>query len=64
MSQKLLHGEPTFFTAKRVFAMFSNNYHNDGHVAVWLPATPGEQALLIDIAPAKHYRPPDVGVSG
>ena len=33
-TEKLSHGEPTFFVKKRVFAMFSNNHHSDGHVAV------------------------------
>lgn len=64
VSGKLSHGEPTFLTAKRVFAMFSNKYHNAGRVVVWLPATSAEQASLIDIAPAKYYRLPYVGVSG
>lgn len=32
--EKLSHGEPTFFVKKRVFAMLSNNHHDDGHVAV------------------------------
>ena len=44
--------------------MFSNNHHNDGHVAVWLPAPPGLQAALIEEAPETYYRPPYVGGSG
>ena len=28
-TEKISHGEPTFFTKKRVFAMFSNNHHHD-----------------------------------
>jgi hypothetical protein len=62
--EKISHGEPTFCTYKRVFAMFSNNHHNDGHVAVWLPAPPGMQQALIDDAPETYYRPPYVGSSG
>ena len=62
--EKLSHGEPTFFVKKRVFAMFSNNHHNDGHVAVWIPAQPGEQEALIASFPAIYYRPPYVGVKG
>jgi hypothetical protein len=62
--EKLSHGEPTFFTPKRVFAMFANNHHGDGHVAVWLPVGPGVQALLIEEAPAIFYRPPYVGPAG
>jgi len=45
-SEKLSHGEPTFFVKKRIFAMFSNNHHNDGHVAVWIPAQPWSRAFL------------------
>jgi hypothetical protein len=63
-SEKLSHGEPTFFVNKRVFAMFSNNHHNDGHVAVCIPAQPGEQAALISSSPKVYYRPPYVGVKG
>ena len=62
--EKLSHGEPTFFTPKRVFAMFSNNHHHDGHVSVLLPAAPGLQEALIEEAPATYYRPPYVGSSG
>ncbi len=62
--EKLSHGEPTFFVKKKVFAMISNNHHNDGHVAVWIPVLPGEQEALIAIAPNVYYRPPYVGVKG
>jgi hypothetical protein len=63
-SEKISHGEPTFFTPKRVFAMFANNHHRDGRVAVWLPAAPGVQTALIEEAPGIYFRPPYVGVSG
>jgi hypothetical protein len=63
-TEKLSHGEPTFFTPKRVFAMFANNHHNDGHVAVWLPAGPGVQEALIAEAPRIYFRPPYVGPAG
>jgi hypothetical protein len=63
-TEKLSHGEPTFFVRKKVFAMLSNNHHNDGHVAVLLPAPAGIQAVLIEASPEKFYRPPYVGVRG
>ena len=63
-TEKLSHGEPTFFTAKKVYAMFVNNHHNDGHIAVWLPAPPGLQAHLIATAPGTYFKPPYVGVRG
>ena len=63
-TEKLSHGEPTFFVRKRVYAMLSNNHHNDGHIAVWIPAAPGMQAMLIKSEPSKFYKPPYVGVRG
>ena len=63
-TEKLSHGEPTFFVRKKVYAMFSNNHHNDGHIAVWIPAAPGLQAMLISTWPDKFFRPPYVGVRG
>lgn len=62
--EKLSHGEPTFFSPKRVFAMFADNHHGDGRVAVWLPAAAGVQAALIEEVPETYFRPPYVGVSG
>jgi hypothetical protein len=64
-AEKLSHGEPTFFAGgKKVFAMFANNHHNDGHIAVWIPAPVGEQAALIKQSPETFFRPPYVGMRG
>lgn len=62
--EKLSHGEPTFFVRKKVYVMFANNHHDDGHVAVWLPTPPGFQESLIESAPKKFFKPPYVGVRG
>jgi hypothetical protein len=62
-TEKLSHGEPTFFV-KKVFAMCSNNHHHDGHIAVVIPAAIGIQEMLIKTSPKKFYRPPYLGVSG
>jgi hypothetical protein len=63
-TEKLSHGEPTFFVRKKVFAMFANNHHDDGHVAVWIPAPPGLQEMLIQNSPKTFFKPPYVGVRG
>jgi hypothetical protein len=63
-TEKLSHGESTFFVKKRVFAMFSSDHHHDGHIAVLIPLAPGEQESLIANFPAIYYRPPYVGVKG
>lgn len=62
-TEKLSHGEPTFFAGK-VFAMCSINHHHDGHIAVVLPAPIGVQEALIEASPKKYYRPPYVGGAG
>jgi hypothetical protein len=62
--EKISHGEPTFFVGKKVFAMCSNNHHNDGHIAVTIPGAIGIQAMLIERSPEKFYKPPYVGVRG
>jgi hypothetical protein len=63
-TERLSHGEPTFFVRKKVFAMFANNHHNDGRIAVWLPAPAGVQAMLIESDPETFFKPPYVGVRG
>jgi hypothetical protein len=63
-SERLSHGEPTFFVRNKVFAMFANNHHNDWHIAVWVPAPPGEQAVLSHTSPERFFKPPYVGVRG
>jgi uncharacterized protein YdhG (YjbR/CyaY superfamily) len=66
VSEKLSHGAPTFFVEKdkKVFAMFVDNHHEDGRLAVWLPAPAGLQAALIEEEPATYFKPPYVGPSG
>lgn len=63
-SERLSHGEPTFFIHKRVFAMFANNHHDDGHIAVWLPAPSGFQSAIIEAQPEIYFKPPYVGERG
>lgn len=63
-TERLSHGEPTFFVGKKVYVMFANNHHNDGRIAVWLPAPPGFQEGLVDAAPAVFFKPPYVGPRG
>ena len=62
--ERISHGERTFFTPKRVFVMFANTHHNDGRLAVWIPAAPGVQEGLMEEALNTYFRPPYVGVRG
>ena len=62
--EKTSHGSPTFLSPQRVFVMFVDNHHGDGHVAVWTPAAPGAQEALIAEAPEAYFRPLYVGGAG
>src|SRR3954452_12371763 len=62
--EKLWHGEPTWFAGGRVFAMLSNNHHDDGNIAVVCNAPEGVQEALIAAEPEHIYRPPYVGGAG
>jgi uncharacterized protein YdhG (YjbR/CyaY superfamily) len=66
VSEKLSHGSPTFFVQKDkgVFTMFTENHHEDGRVAIWLPVPAGLQSPLLEDAPKTYFKPPYVGSSG
>ena len=63
-TEKLSHGEPTWFVRNKVYVMFANNHHDDGHVAIWLPVPSGMQEVLIASHPEMYFKPPYVGVRG
>jgi len=63
-TEKLSHGEPTWFVHNKVFVMFANNHHDDGHIAVWLPVPPGAQSSFIETKPETFFYPPYVGFRG
>lgn len=64
-SERLSHGEPTFFVrGKRAFVMLANNHHGDGRFAIWCAAGPGMQAVLVDADPERFFVPPYVGHRG
>jgi phosphoribosylglycinamide formyltransferase 1 len=64
--ERTSHGSPGFaITGGKFFAMFSNQHHNDGIIAL-LVKTSGEeeQAMLIDQDDEMYYRPQYYGPSG
>jgi len=62
--EKLAWGEPTFRVHGKLFAMFSNNHHGDGRIAVWCDAPLGAQQDLVAADPEHFFVPPYVGVGG
>jgi hypothetical protein len=64
-SERLSHGEPTFFVrGKRSFATIWDSHHGDGRFALICAAPAGLQAALVDTDPERFYVPPYVGHRG
>ena len=64
-SERLSHGQPTFFVReKRSFLMVLNDHHGDGRFAIWCAAEDGVQEMLVEADPDRFFRPPYVGHRG
>lgn len=67
-SERVSHGEPSFFAggrkAGRQFVMLDDHHHGAEHLGFWCAAPPGAQEELIVADPAHYYRPPYVGHRG
>jgi len=67
-SERLSHGAPAWFVGtgrkQRCFAMFADDHHGDGRLAIWCAATREAQAMLVDDDPDVYFVPPYVGPSG
>ena len=59
-------GAPTFRVRNKLFAMYASpeDHHGAGRPAVWCKAAPGNQELMIQMAPRRFFAPPYVGPSG
>ena len=60
-TEKLSHGEPSFFVRGRMFATFDNNHHGSGRIAVICNAPPGARESLIEGDPELFFIPPYFG---
>jgi hypothetical protein len=64
-TEKEAWGRPTFrIRGKKMFAMFMDDHHGDGRLALWLNALPGDQATLVESDPELFFVPPYMGPSG
>ena len=63
-TERLSHGEPTWFVRdKKTFVMFSD-HHLGGPLAFWCAAPEGSQEELVGSEPDRFFRPPYVGHRG
>lgn len=57
-SERLSHGQPTFFVAGKQFGQFRDNHHGDGRTVICV-RTSGldEQAMLLESDPQTYSKP-------
>jgi predicted DNA-binding protein (MmcQ/YjbR family) len=55
---------PTFRVRNKIFAMYQDDHHGDGRVAVWCKAAPDGQQILVGADPERFFVPPYVGPKG
>ena len=57
-SERLSHGQPTFFVAGKQFAQFRRNHHGDARTVVCVRVSSlDEQAMLLEADPATYSKP-------
>jgi predicted DNA-binding protein (MmcQ/YjbR family) len=64
--EKLSHGAPTWFTKLKgkVFAIYDNHHHPEGHLSVWVPSLIEAQRALVEAKPSRYWVPPYFGHKG
>ena len=64
VTERLSHGEPTWFVRdKKTFVTYSDHHHDD-RVAFWCAAPDGAQDALVRAAPERFFVPKYVGGRG
>ena len=64
VTERLSHGEPTWFVRGKKTFVTSANHHHDDRVAFWCAAGPDVQTTLVAQDPERYFRPPYVGHRG
>lgn len=54
----------TFRVRDKNFAMYMDNHHGDGRLALWCKAPKGAQEILTEADPERFFVPPYVGPKG
>lgn len=63
-SERMSHGEPTFFVRdKKTFVTYADHHHDD-RLAFWCAAPEGFQSMLVEAEPERFFVPPYVGNRG
>ena len=63
-TERLSHGEPTWFIRdKKTFVTYANHHHDD-RLAFWCAAPPGSQQAMVASDPLRFFVPAYVGHRG
>ncbi len=63
-TERLSHGEPTWFVGgKKTFVMYADHHHGD-RLAFWCAAPDGAQEVRVAADPGRFFVPPYVGHRG
>jgi len=64
VTERLSHGEATWFVGGRMSFVTTADHHHDDRVAFWCAAEDGVQEALVATAPERFFRPPYLGHRG
>ena len=64
VAERVTHGDPAFFVAKKCFVMVKNNHHAVGWLAFWCASTPEFRAAMLECDSQSYFVPPYVGHRG
>lgn len=63
-TERLSHGEPSWFVGKGKQFVTVSDHHHDDRLAFWCAAPPGAQEALTEEDPGHYFVPPYVGGRG
>jgi hypothetical protein len=64
VTERLSHGEPTWFVRGKKSFVMTSDHHHDSRLGFWCAAPPGVQEELVEQEPERFFRPPYVGHRG
>jgi hypothetical protein len=64
VTERLSHGEPTWFIRDKKTFVTTSDHHHDDRFGFWCAAPPGVQQELVEQEPDRFFRPPYVGHRG
>lgn len=63
-TERLSHGEPTWFVREKKSFVTCSNHHHDDRLAFWCAAPPGAQEVFVGSDPERFFVPKYVGMRG